>query len=150
MDCDICGKPAVALAYVEGAQVNVCNNCVSLGRRAVEKPSEYSEKPMLEFTAVDNYAQILKDAMKKRNITSSELANKLNIHEAIIKQTESGARFPGEKIAKILEKEFSITLIKKSESKPELYPSVTMREFPNSKSSFTLGDVVTIKQKKNN
>ena len=153
-DCDICGKPAVTQAIVEGAKMSVCQRCLSFGQevsRRSARPKPAAAKPPKEMETVEGYSSIVINAREKAKLTRSELARQLNMFENILERIESGALRPNEEIAKKLEKALSITLLEeRKEGAPKpIEPEERHQHGPHGKPSreLTLADVVNIKHK---
>lgn len=121
MECDICGKPAVGRALVEGAAVNVCTHCARLGTMlstpTASLPRASSPAPGLpEYELVEGYGSIIRLARIRKGMETRELGRKLNIAENLIKQLESETHTCDVGIARKLEIELGITLVQLVES----------------------------------
>ncbi len=142
MDCELCGRRnADRRAEVEGVSLNVCNDCVSLGKempkveirpvkRFVPKlPEELSQNIRPDF------ALVIRREREKRKLTQEKLAKKLNEKLSIIRRIEEGWEPPFVLIKK-LEKFFDIKLLE--DISEESTPRTSKRE------NLTIGDVVEI------
>ena len=148
MDCDICGRPAVTAAFVEGARLNVCQNCLKLGRQAAAPASRTPAAPipLKELEPVEGYGAKAAAARKAKGYGTLDLAHKLAITESVIKQLEAQTRFCGEEIARKLERELGITLLKPAEQAGQSPAPAPASPAERRKSGFTLADVATVKR----
>ena len=151
--CDVCGQTAVSMALIEGAKMNVCNRCRQYGseirptfNRGFAKPNHLVKK-MDEVSLVENYGQVLTNAREDFGLTRDELAKKLSMREQDLKNFESGKVKPTQKEAEKLEEVLG-TVIFKSQGEAEEKEEKEEKNF-SEKYAPTLGELVTIKTKKN-
>ncbi len=142
-ECEICGHRASARAEIEGAVVNVCENCSHLGRLVAEQaepaPAKIAvEKPPAEPVLDPDFPKLIKEAREKKKLTKQELAGKIKEKASVIERIEKGMR-PTEGVAQKLEKELNIRL-GYTETAVKLPQSVTKE--------LTVGDVVEVRVKK--
>ena len=156
MRCDMCGKEGnLCKAIVEGAEMEVCNDCAKLGRRVTQ---EYNEKERKVFSKpsvnrvkrlyeervnksiVEGYGHLIKNKREKLNLKQEELAKKIAEKVSVIHNIESEHLEPSIKIAKKLEMCLHIKLIEMvSEQKYEKTINIMDR-------GLTLGDMIKIKR----
>jgi len=142
MECEICGRRATKKAIIDGASVNVCDECVKYGKLVPDiptpKPKFIQPKDIPESSKyIDpNYLQIIKKAREKMNLKIEELAKKINEKESVISKLETGRLSPTFELAKKLEDFLGIELIKEySETK------ITAKK---SSENLTIGDIIDI------
>ena len=120
MNCDICGRESgLAEAIVEGALVNVCNECSKFGKVVVVKDKSekiaVKEKKLKEEESNDiityDYFKRIKESREKLGLTQEELASKIKVKESVINSLESGDIEPDLILAKRLETFLKIQLI---------------------------------------
>ncbi|MHC1588483.1 MAG: multiprotein bridging factor aMBF1 [Methermicoccaceae archaeon] len=158
-NCEICGKPIRGRAIrvlIEGAELEVCQQCSSLGTevRKAPPPREdiHSTKPSPRpvrrprrdvFSTleeiVDDYPERVREARAKKGLSQEELAERISERLSLIKKIERGEFVPEEKMIKKLEHELDIKL-----TAP---PSTEELEGTPPSEGTTLGDVVKIKRK---
>lgn len=142
--CDICGKPAVQQAVVEGARVAVCDNCSSFGKVVPQKKVVAREIIVARDVFVaDDYGNKVSGALSARGLSVADAAKNFFINEGYLKQIAAGERKPDEKVAVKLEKELGITLL--TETIEETKRGEKKSAAPGG--ALTLGDVVMIKKK---
>ncbi len=141
-DCSICGRPAVTQAFVEGALVDVCGNCVSHGREVKRRPAipqqTITEK---QVEAIEGFGDVLKKGIAASGKTVEELGKQLSINADYLKHIELGKRVPDEKTARRLEAALGIKLLKENQEEETAAAGEKPRGI-----AFTLGDFVQIKQ----
>jgi uncharacterized protein (TIGR00270 family) len=149
LDCDICGRPAITAAFVEGARLNVCQNCLKLGKQAIDLRTNRAGPapvPLKELEPVEGYGAKAATARKSKGYSTLELAHKLNITESVIKQLEAQTRFCGEETAHKLERELGIVLVKPVEATGAVEQAAAPVAARSGRGSFTLADVATLKR----
>ncbi len=134
MQCELCGrdcdcKPAV----VDDVKMMLCPNCLKkhgkatspivsnkmksptiLGR--LRKPREKDVYKDMDKELVSNFADIIKKARKKKDLTREKLGFKIGERTVTISKIENGDLKPSDKIAEKLEKELNINLFEEVES----------------------------------
>ncbi|MFH1247394.1 MAG: multiprotein-bridging factor 1 family protein [Candidatus Micrarchaeota archaeon] len=150
--CDICGKPAGLSAIVEGAQVNVCNNCSRFGK-LLSQPHVYgssaksSQRPLeKEVQLVNGFGKLICSARESLGFSCVDLAKKLNMREADLLHFEESKFKPTEVEAKKIESILKIKLIVEKDSQSEKSTAIPQKK--GLSSHVTLGDVVVIKDKR--
>jgi len=156
MQCELCGrdcecKPAV----VDNVKMMLCPNCIEKhGKRIKElsKPAS-SNSPILgrikktherdlyktkdmDKKLVSNYADIIKKAREKKNLTREKLGFNIGERTVTISKIENEDLKPSDKIAEKLEKELDIILFEEIEK----VPSVSLGSHKNK--GLTLGDFI--------
>ncbi len=148
-DCDICGKPAVTSAIVEGARLSVCERCVSYGRELAPKAAAFGRKtasrPPAELEVIEDYGKIVVQARERAGMSRQGLARKLFVFESVLSRVEEGKLKPSVELSKKLEESLGITLLE--ERKPEQGRVETIRQERHQGRGLTLADVVSIKKK---
>lgn len=139
-------------AYIEGAELNVCENCSKLGKiRGVVQDKESIEEiskitklnpsqPETVRIISEDYSQKVKDKRENLKLTQKEFANKLNEKVSIIQKIESGNFEPTTDLLKKIQRFLNINLIEEYEEKHE-------KQSKSKTGSFTIGDFIKIKDK---
>lgn len=152
--CDVCGANAVSMALIEGAKMNVCFKCLRFGREI--KPTFSNSKinkpvvKMQELELASNYSEILIAAREDLNISREELAKKLAMREQDLKNFENGKVKPTQKEAEKLQFSLGISILKIA-TQEQTEEKLEKKEASKQKEKYapTLGELVTIKTKKN-
>lgn len=159
MQCDMCGKETSLLrTIVEGTEMNVCDSCSKYGkvlsrfksRKELDEEKirveKYLEKRKFEKEhapveiVVSNYGQIIRHKREKMGLTQIEFARKLNEKESTIHKMESGSFRPSLELAKKIERQLNIKLIKIME---EIKVSTSRSE----SKELTIGDFIKIRKR---
>lgn len=157
-NCEICGKPIRGRGVrvlIEGAELEVCQQCSSLGTETrrfstseVSKPRAAPRLPRKPKTrdifstseeVVDDYADIVRTARERKGLTQDKLAEKINEKVSLIKKIERGEFVPEDKVIKKLEAELEVKL-----TAPPVKQELESSSFSE---GTTLGDVVRIRRK---
>ncbi|RLJ02202.1 MAG: TIGR00270 family protein [Candidatus Aenigmatarchaeota archaeon] len=142
MECEICGSsPARRRAEIEGVELIVCDECVSLGTEIKEpKVTQKGRKevPEIEESITPEYPSRIRIARESLGLTREELARRIHEKESVISRLESGSMMPPLSLARKLEKELRIILVLKEEKS-----EVHIPEKP--KPRITIGDVVEVR-----
>jgi putative transcription factor len=146
--CDMCGKEGDLVdAIVEGAVMNVCLNCANHGsvitinqpvvdkKRTMVKEDEGGES--IDVVA-DDFAEKIKKARERKEITQEDLAKFIAEKESVIHQLESGKLKPNFKLAHKLEVFLNISLVDKVETKLKKDKKVDFKD-----GNLTIGDIIT-------
>ncbi|MFX0134320.1 MAG: multiprotein bridging factor aMBF1 [Candidatus Hodarchaeota archaeon] len=158
--CDICGRPIFGkpvYKYIEGAKLEVCQNCSKFGKsvKAPKTPRStiprYLKRKKAQFKRrdytgdiflIENFGRIIKEAREKKNLTQNEFARILQEPLSLLRRIEQNKINPSLKVIKKIENQLNISLtekhIEEEIPKPRKKPS----------SGTTIGDVVQIKKKK--
>ena len=152
MLCDMCGSGGKLYeAIVEGAQLNVCDNCKKFGKvlgavkQKVEEKISRSGKikesqPETIEIIVSDYAEKIRKKRESLGLRQEDFAKKINEKESLIQKIESGHFEPSIELAKKIGRFLGIRLIEDYEEKLE--------ELKKSKTdSFTIGDFINIKNR---
>ncbi|MGB9635256.1 MAG: helix-turn-helix domain-containing protein [Candidatus Micrarchaeia archaeon] len=118
--CEVCGlKPAVKRAIIEGVVLNVCSDCVGLGKVIEEKvklPKKTAGgRPPRNEEIVDGYAQILQKRISSSGIKYEELAKKINESESYLRRVVRGETIPTITLARKLEKTLGVKIVEEEE-----------------------------------
>ena len=153
------GKPR--LKYVEGAKLQVCQNCSKFGRSASTKQNFGDSTPKFKkkhttpkrtvkikddssLDLIEEYSLKIKQAREKLKLTQDGLGKKINEPASLIKRIEQGKVRPSIKIAKKLERNLNIILLEKFDEEIDEYVPKQDR----ATDSMTLGDMIIVKKKK--
>ena len=166
-ECSICGgiiwgKGEKVL--IEGAKITVCSSCAQYGKKIITKNSQvYKKQPSVykasvvksNFTSkkknildssmeiVSDYAKRIRDTRAYNKLNQEQFAQKLNEKPSLLRRIESGKAKPTEKLAKKIEKVYSIKLLKKVD---ELV--VNTKKYMKRDTASSLGDIAFVKKKK--
>ena len=155
IECDICGRPAIGEAFVEGARVRVCSQCARHGRMIAQPtptPSKtLAPKPLApELELVEDYGKTIRKAREARGLSLEQLGQQLGIRAQEIQHMEEGKLRPPEKDCRKLEAFLKIKLLVPAEAgqTPEELAKKLSEMKGKSRGEVTLADMVEIKVKK--
>lgn len=146
----MCGKDTeLFTALIEGSQLRVCENCGKFGKvlkkvvpKTTSRPLKVKQEPVVVEQIVNDYAQRIKDAREKRNLTQKDFAKLMAVKESLLHKMETGHFEPPIDLARRMEKILKITLIEMSEEK-----AVIPQERKEKHMGMTIGDIIEINQK---
>lgn len=136
MQCELCGRECDCRpATVDGVKMMLCPSCLKKHGKGVEpkptpatkstgilrrikKPREKDVYKNMEKELVSNYAEIIKEARKKKDLTREQLGFNIGERTVTISKIENGDLRPSDKVAKKLEKELGIILFEEINSVP--------------------------------
>ena len=139
MQCELCGKAATSRAIVEGVTMNVCAGCARFGNElrapvmTTRAPIAQAPEPLL--TIVDDVGMKIKSAREKQGLTQQAFALKLNEHQSVLHQIETGHREPNIELARKLEKVLRITLV-------EAVENVSLKAEKDTSGPVTIADLI--------
>jgi len=140
-ECEICGKEAVKRAEIDGATVNVCEECARYGKVLPEpvkrKPKSEPKMPDSSKYVDPDYPELVKKAREKKGLKIGELAKRINEKESVVSRLETGHLSPPLKLARKLESFLDIKLILEYEDRQ-------ISRSDKEGSGLTIGDVVEI------
>jgi|AntAceMinimDraft_17_1070374.scaffolds.fasta_scaffold265201_1 putative transcription factor len=123
VDCDMCGKKNISSVKVkiEGTIMTTCSECSRFGEKLADPTRTINNftstrsrvqrnDPDANKFVVKNYGFLIKQARELKSLKQEQVAKMLNEKESIIHKVESGQFKPNFKLARKLEKFFSITL----------------------------------------
>jgi len=134
MDCEICGKTIekTTTILIDGTQFDVCDNCVSLGKkieladepvfekRKPEKSSQsfspsrsqnYSSSPnLVAATLTEGFGKKIMQARQRKNLTLKEQALKIYEKESVVQRIEAEKFKPSDKMIIKLQRELEVKL----------------------------------------
>ena len=132
MDCEICGKETFkhATIFIDGTQFDVCEDCVSLGKKVElqeEPPFEkrqvvktsfspsrsqnyFTPSNLVASTLVEGFGKKIMQARQRKNLTLKELALKIYEKESVVQRIESEKFKPSDKVIIKLQKELEVKL----------------------------------------
>ncbi|AAL80636.1 transcriptional regulator [Pyrococcus furiosus DSM 3638] len=163
--CELCGREITGQGHVvriEGAELLVCDDCY---RKYGRKPGTFSimprreptrittstprkrmspprERPLITEDIVEDYAEIVSEAIRKSGLSYEELSHKVGLSVNVLRRIAHGEYTPTIEEARKLEKFFKIKLIERVEPQFEEKPRIPKDYEP------TLGDIARIKVKK--
>ncbi|MCC7572900.1 MAG: TIGR00270 family protein [Candidatus Methanofastidiosum sp.] len=164
MICEICGKTIQGKIFnvrVEGASVKVCDKCSRFGtdRQSWSKfgkgpassdglvlPSrpKFSGGPVKtreEYSLVDDYHLVIKDAREAKGWSQKDLARKMNEKESIIHHIETEGFALSNELIQKLERVLNIKLKDKSDE------GIEISKYKQNLKETTIGDIIKIKKK---
>lgn len=164
MICEICGKTIQGKVFnvrVEGASVKVCDKCSRFGtdHQSWSKFGKgnmgsegivLSPKPRIsggptrtkdEYSLVDEYHLVIKDAREAKGWSQKDLARKMNEKESIIHHIETEGFALSNELIQKLEKILNITLKEKSDE------GIDVSKSKQNLKETTIGDIIKIKKK---
>ena len=155
----------VKTVFIEGTELKVCKECSKFGdgptgassskkgsaigapvsRAVVNERLEARERRMrtrdvykdmdTSEDLIPDYASVIKDARRDRNLKQEELAAKINEKATLIAKIENGDMVPSDALIKKLEKELGIKLTEK-------ISSVSSSSSNSGSRNLTLGDLI--------
>lgn len=161
--CPICGSLIWGKGQkvlIEGAKITVCQVCAKHGKKINDKPisnknSTYKprqttqkktyrrQEDQLQKDIVKDYANKIRNARTKNNLTQEQFAQKINEKPSLLRRIEAGKAKPTIKLAKKLELSYNIVLIKDADD-----IEVNTSQFMKKSTGSSLGDMAFIKKKK--
>jgi uncharacterized protein (TIGR00270 family) len=159
MQCELCGNECFKChpSIVDGVRMMLCPGCMKYGKGVNEKRENIPNinKKLktnikrikvkdvyvgMDRELVSNWAELIKKARIKKELTREELGFKIGERTVTIAKIENGDLRPPDKIAEKIEKELSISLFEKVK---EITTKINM----NNSSGLTLGDFIKSKEK---
>ena len=117
-ECEVCGKAVSNLkrAEIDGVILEVCDNCVKLGKEMSEPCRVVLKKRVTEkleegLALADDFAGEVRKARESRNLKQEEVAEKIGISPSLLRRIENGFR-PDEKTAMKIQRFYNINLYK--------------------------------------
>ncbi|MEM3614251.1 MAG: multiprotein bridging factor aMBF1 [Nitrososphaerales archaeon] len=126
--CEVCGNPiygAVNTVQIDGSTLQVCQNCVRLGKptrqtkegsksppfkASTPKPVK-PEKLLDELELKEDYHKIIKQTREKLGLSQEALGRKINEKPSVIRLLESGKLKPDNMLARKLEHFLKVQLL---------------------------------------
>lgn len=168
VQCEMCGTETTGptTIRIEGAELDVCDECVSFGTTVETEESasssdtkysttstgtsqssgstttrsESSSRGTDYYDTVDTLAQDYDDrvrrAREQRELTQAELADELNEKASLIRKVERGETLPSDSLQSKLERYLDISLTGEADDTTEEWRA------DDETGSYTLGDVV--------
>jgi len=137
MECELCGRECQCRpAVLDGVKMMLCPNCLNKHGKAakpissttsskdpvilnrIKKPKEKDVYTGMDKELVSNYAEIIKNARQKKDLTREKLGFLIGERTVTISKIENGDLKPSDKVAKKLEKELDIKLFEEVSSPP--------------------------------
>ena len=160
--CDICGREIQGkprLKYVEGAKLQVCQNCSKFGKSVSSKPIISDSAPKFiktrsrpkkqnlsktqELELVEEYNLRIKNAREKMKLTQDELARKIKEPASFVKRVEQKKVHPPIHIVKKIERVLKINLLEEQDLDDYVPSKIISKD-----ETLSLGDIVIKKKKK--
>ncbi|MBI4015413.1 MAG: TIGR00270 family protein [Candidatus Aenigmarchaeota archaeon] len=144
VECELCGRAgADKRAEVEGAVLNVCERCSSLGKDLTPvQITQVNKKPVpklpdeLEVSVIPNFSDIIRKTREKKNLTQQQLAANIKETMSSLRRIEEGWEPPLTVLQKI-ERELSIRLLERVSAGK----STALAKKPK----LTIGDMIEVK-----
>lgn len=160
--CELCGRnPAEFSCEVEGTIMKVCQECSRFGKvkgksnvRIVVQEVRKFEHTEPEYTFVNGYGMIVKNAREKLGLNQEDFAKKINEHKSIVHQIESEHMRPSIELARKFEKALHVKIVEEVKSEKyeadedvkHLGPTGRITSKPTSE-GLTLGDMISTKKR---
>lgn len=162
--CPICGGAIWKgqKVLIEGAKMTVCQNCAQYGKKVATKPKNLSKGSPLppksypkkkipylremegsSIEVVSDYAQKIRDARIKKQLTQEVFAQKIHEKLSLVRRIEAEKMKPTMKLAKKIEEILDIKLTNEVQENAVDYKSYLKKSKGRS-----LGDLAFIKKKK--
>lgn len=165
-ECPICGGIIWGKGQrvlLEGAKITVCDNCAQHGTKITKPTVKYQTKTVYknkpqniirkqkvkserieELEIVSDYARKIRDARQNRSLNQDQFAQKLNEKPSLLRRIESGRVEPTIKLAKKIEKVYSLKLLKTTD---EIEFVSKDQKFMKKSTGASLGDIAFIKKR---
>lgn len=154
--CDMCGKEEARVkAIIEGSVLEVCSRCAKFGdiieikkniatdatpsMRDIHRQKMVEEPEEVEIV-VQNFAEIIKKARERADLTQEKLGEAIAEKISVIQNVESGHLTPPLALARKFEQFLHIILI--ATYKPEY----EKKDLNLKDSSLTIGDLIKLKK----
>jgi putative transcription factor len=118
-ECEVCGKAVSNLkrAEIDGVLLEVCDNCVKLGKEISEPGRVVLKTKTLEtleegLALADDFADKVRNARNSRKLRQDEAAKRMGISPSLLRRVENGFR-PDEGTAKKIQRFYGISLYEK-------------------------------------
>ena len=142
-ECEICGGKATMKAKIDGALLDVCEDCSGMGEK-VKIPRRREKRQRPRDTMPDSskyvdpkYPSRIKMEREKRDMKISDLASAIKEKSSVISRLERGTLSPSFDLARKLENFFDIKLILE-------YKEEDFSPGEEEGKSLTIGDVVDL------
>ncbi|MGM5488017.1 MAG: multiprotein bridging factor aMBF1 [Nanobdellota archaeon] len=146
MQCDMCGQEAQLFpTEIEGTVLQVCKRCSRYGAiqkapKPVKPKVKRKPKEEPEYLIVPDYASQIRAVREKSGLTQEQFAKRINEKVSLIHNLERGKMKPPLKLARKLEKTFSLKLVEEdSQEKGESFKT-------SHSDGLTLGDLLKGKE----
>ncbi len=147
MNCEMCGKQAeLFTSVVEGTQMMVCADCSRFGKiirkaqpTAAGRKAPVKREPVHVEQIVSDYAQRIKAARKKLQLTQKDFAKLITVKESLVHKMETGQFEPPIDMARKMEKTLHITLVEVREESE----AVPVQKGEKSE-GLTIGDIIKL------
>jgi len=105
MKCEVCGRQIVGATHrvmIEGVAMNVCVECVPLGREiGPPRPTRADDAAEdFELDLVEEYLELIRHGREQRGLAQVEFAKRLSERVSVVQRLESGRLRPDERLAK--------------------------------------------------
>lgn len=171
-ECYVCGKPAEGTGVVEGASVDLCDNCADYARdfryyqlpelqrttQVQQQVPAFARKTQSQFELVADYSKRLREAREKKGWTREELGKQTLISRQEITSFEEARVKPTVEQARKLEFKLGVKLLEMQSFESERAPITktdleqmvreNVSRHGDRNSRLTLADVVEVKKKK--
>lgn len=169
VECPICGGVIWGRGQkviIEGAKLTVCDSCAQHGEKVQRKKNtstpnkDFQRKPkgrqkrtipkmrkdsFDDFELVSDYAQRIRKARAKTGMNQDKFAQNINEKPSLLRRIESGKAKPTIQLAKKIQKEYNIQLLKEKDITSE--SSTNYKKYLKSSKGSSLGDIAFIKKK---
>jgi putative transcription factor len=119
-ECEVCGRTVsfIKRAEIDGVILEVCDNCVKLGKEMSEPRKVFIKTRMKETWEKEEERELSEDfsdkvrrAREKRNLKQEEAAEKIGISPSVLRRIENGFK-PDEKTLSKISRFYGINLYK--------------------------------------
>ena len=125
MKCEVCGRQIVGATHrvmIEGVAMNVCVECVPLGREiGPPRPTRADDAAEdFELDLVEEYLELIRHGREQRGLAQVEFAKRLSERVSVVQRLESGRLRPDERLAKKIERALNVEIVASEPRKPPL------------------------------
>ena len=105
---------------IEGVAMNVCAECVSLGREiSPPQPLQADDAAEdFELDLVEEYPELIRRGREQRGLTQTEFAKRLSERVSVVQRLEGGRLRPDERLIKKIERALNIKIVASEPKKP--------------------------------
>jgi len=175
-ECEMCGLHSRRLmkCKIEGAMLNVCQECGELGERVIEpRPERFVRRQPVEIKPYvgresgeeaqlePEYAERIREGLQKRNLTAEMFAKLVQVRVPYFKRIVRGEAKPDKEASRKIEFGLRIRIIQQTEAQKQAQMQREKRSDkhgdrrkeesepkPKKFEPLTIGDIVEIKKSK--
>ncbi len=98
--------------------MNVCVECVPLGREISPPQPLQADDAAEDFDLVEEYPELIRRGREQRGLTQAEFAKRLSERVSVVQRLEGGRLRPDERLVKKIERALNIKIFASEPKKP--------------------------------